>query len=117
MFEIELALLQIVVIVSSKNLEPIDFETRDARDMPVQELTIVTRENQCFSERPKETRQPCDGRHVEMVRRFVEQQDIRGLEEERAQCRTHPPSTRKLAEWAAKIPIREPEPCEDLLGA
>ena len=58
---------------------------------------------------------PSKGFEIEVVGRFVQQQQIRLLDEQPRQVRPHDPATTQLAEWTVEVPLAKCETGKDPL--
>ena len=111
-----LPLARVPIEVALVLADPFGLEGDDPVDLLVEELAVVADEYQPVRLLLQEAREPADRRHVEVVGGFVEEQQVRSLEEQRGQHRPHLPTAAELAEVPLVVGVLEPEPGENSLG-
>src|SRR5207253_3379616 len=88
----------------------------NAADKLIEELAVVRDDENRSGIRFEVILKPKQRFEIEMVGRFVEQQEVRFLREQAPQMRAHDPAAAHLAGWAIKIFFAKTQAGEDLLG-
>jgi hypothetical protein len=107
-----LALVEIVVARIHGDLAGVDFG--DFRDDAVHELAVVRRHEERAGERFQERLEPDDRLDIQVVRRFVHQQDVGASEQHACHRDPHLPSARQRADVRVDRLVLEAEPVEHL---
>ncbi len=111
-----LALQEIPLVVSSKRPNAFRLEADDSVHLLVEELPIVGDEKKGLVVAAQKLREPCDRRHVQVVRRLVEEQQPGPLKQEGRQHGAHLPATTQLGQETLVVVLSEAEPVQNLLG-
>ena len=80
-----------------------EFDLQRAIRRSVDEGTVVRDQHQSRRARSNEALQPTDRLDIQMVRRLVEEQNVRALQEDLRQLDTHAPATRELCRGAIEV--------------
>ena len=104
------------LVVAAVLADALRLEADDARDLLVEELAVVRDEDEGVAVPLEELAEPGHRRHVEVVGRLVEEEQIRLLEQERGEDRAHLPAARQLAEVAPGVAGGEAEAGQDAHG-
>ncbi len=108
-----LALGEVVVVVARIELEAGGGQLGHRRDHAVQEVAVVGDDDHRAVVRVQVALEPAEGLEIEVVRRLVEEEERRALEQEPRERRPHPPAPRELAERAREVRLPEAEPAQD----
>ena len=109
------ALPAVVVVRPRVAAQPLRLEREHPVDLPVQELPVVRDEEQRLPLAAEEGVEPGERRDVQVVRRLVEEQQVRIREEEARQRGPHLPAAREVAGRLVEPLRREPEAEQDPL--
>ena len=85
------------------------FQLRDMGAHPVQKAPVVRHGDHGSAKAGKPAFQPFHALRIQVVRRFVKQQDVRRAEQDGRQQDPHLPAARKLAAAAGSVGVAEPE--------
>ena len=80
-----------------------EFDLQRAIRRSVNEGTVVRDQHQSRRARSDEALQPTDRLDIQMVRRLIEEQDIRTLQEDLRQLNTHSPAAREFCRGAIEV--------------
>jgi len=108
--DIALAFVEIIVAGVDSDLARVDF--RDFRDDAVHEFAIMRGHEKRALEALEELLKPDDGFEIEVVGRFVHQQDVGPAQQHAGQRHTHFPAARKRAHIAIDLIVFETEAME-----
>ena len=107
--------LEVALVVSRVGAQPLGLEREHAIDLPIEEFAIVRDQQQRFARATEEGVEPFERRHVEMIGRLVQEEQLRILQQQGRQRGAHLPASGQIGGEPRELRPRESEPTEDLL--
>jgi hypothetical protein len=107
----------VIVIVAHVQTEAPQLQLRDPVHHAVEKVPVVGDDHHRPLVSREEVLDPLEGLEVQVVGRFVQQEQVRRLEQESAQGDPHSPTARQRGQRGVELVGREAQPAQDRLGA